>query len=438
MTPSSTAHPLSKVPMHETPEALRRTLSVAGLWLLVVNGMIGAGIFGLPAEATRLVGAASPLVFLFCGLLIAPVMLAFAELSSRFEGTGGPVAYTRAAFGSLVSFQVGWAFYVARATALAANLNLLIATLAFFVPGADAGATRLVALAVILITLTALNVLGSRQAIGSVGVLTVLKLAPLLAVVVWGAPELDRWASAVVAVPVPEASDWSAATLLLLYAFVGFESGLIPAGEARQPGRDIPRALLVNLALVTVLYVLIQAVSFSVLPDLGASERPLVDVAARLFGETGAVLMTVGVIASVGGNLAGAMFTTPRMTYALALDGHLPRIFAWVHPVWRTPTVSVAVFGAIVLVLAATGSFAWLAATSVLIRLLVYLACIAAMPRLRREFGMKGRSIVVPVLSAVLCTWLLLQVSVQSVVATAALIAAGLALYGAEYLRRRR
>jgi len=423
--------------MHETPEALRRTLSVAGLWLLVVNGMIGAGIFGLPAEATRLVGAASPLVFLFCGLLIAPVMFAFAELSSRFEGTGGPVAYTRLAFGPLVSFQVGWAFYLARATALAANLNLLLATLAFFLPGADSGGPRVAALVAILAVLTLLNVVGTRQAIGSVGLLTVLKLLPLVAVVLWGAPELDRWASAVVSAPLPDGSAWSAATLLLLYAFVGFESGLIPAGEARRPGRDIPRALLVNLALVTVLYVLIQAVCFSVLTDVGASDRPLVDAAERLFGEVGALVMTAGVIASVGGNVAGAMFSTPRMTYALALDGQLPRIFAWVHPGFRTPAVSVAFFGALVLVLAVSGSFAWLAATSVLIRLLIYLACVGAIPRLRREFAVTGRSYVVPVLATVLCLWLLLQVSRESVLATAGLLAVGLALYGAEHWRRR-
>jgi len=424
--------------MHETPEALRRTLSVAGLWLLIINGMIGAGIFGLPAEATRLVGAASPLVFLFCGLLIAPVMFAFAELSSRFHGTGGPVAYTRLAFGPLVSFQVGWAFYLARATALAANLNLLLTTLAFFVPGVDAGGARVAALFAILVVLTAVNVVGTRQAIGSVGLLTVLKLLPLGVLVLWGAPELDRWAMAVTSAPVPDGAAWSAATLLLLYAFVGFESGLIPAGEARSPARDMPRALLVNLAIVTILYVLIQSVCFSVLDDVGTSERPLVDAAERLFGPVGIVAMTAGVIASVGGNLAGAMFSTPRMTYALALDGQLPRAFAWVHPRYRTPVLSVAFFGLLVLGLAVSGSFAWLAATSVLIRLLIYLACIGAIPRVRREFGGRERSYAVPALGVVLCLWLLLQVSMQSVLATAGLLVAGLALYGAEQWRRRR
>jgi amino acid transporter len=423
--------------MHESPEALRRTLSVAGLWLLVVNGMIGAGIFGLPAEATRLVGHASPFVFLFCGLLIAPVILAFAELSSRFEGTGGPVAYTRATFGPLVSFQVGWAFYVARATALAANLNLLLATLAFFVPGVDAGAVRVATLAAILLALTAVNVVGTRHAIGSVGALTVLKFLPLVALVVWGAPEIGEWTTALADAPLPGREAWGAATLLLLYAFVGFESGLIPAGEANRPGRDIPRALLASLVLVTVLYVLIQAVCLAVLPDVGASERPLVDAASRLFGTVGALAMTAGVIASVGGNVAGAMFSTPRMTYALALDGRLPRAFAWVHPVYRTPAVSVAAFGGLVLALAVSGSFAWLAATSVLIRLLIYLACIGAIPVLRRQQGIANRSHVLPALAAVLCVWLLAQVSAQSVWATAALLAAGLALYGVERWRQR-
>ncbi len=420
----------------DKPEALVRNLSVVGLGLLVVNGMIGAGIFGLPAEAARLTGVWSPFVFLLCGLLIAPVKLTFSELASYFGGTGGPILYARTAFGALVGFQTGWAFYVARATALAANLNLLLSSAAFLFDGVDQGASRVLWLVLLCLALTAVNVVGTRHAIGTVGVLTVLKFLPLVALAVWGAPELAALAPTLGATPLPEGASIGAAMLLLLYAFVGFESALVPAGEAHNPGRDMPRALLWSLAVATVLYVLIQAVCMAVLPDIASTRRPVVDAAAQLFGPVGTIVMTIGVIVSVGGNVAAAMFSTPRMTYALALDGQLPAFFAAVHRQFRTPHVSVMIFGALVLVLAITGSFVWLAATSVLIRLLIYLICIAATPRLRARFGSAPAALrlpagyTIPIVAGILCLWLLAQVALPSALATAGLLAVGLALFG--------
>jgi amino acid transporter len=421
--------------LDETPESLIRSLSMLGIALLMLNGMIGAGIFGLPQEAARLAGAWSPLVFLLCGVLIAPVMLTFAALASYFVGTGGPILYARSAFGALAGFQVGWAFYIARATALAANLNLLLSSATLFYEPADDGATRVVLLVLVCGGLTLVNVLGTRHAIGSVGALTVLKLLPLVALLVWGAPSIAAFATVLRDASAPTGGDTATALLLVMYAFVGFESALVPAGEARDPRRDIPRALLVTLAGVTMLYVAIQVVCVVVVPDLAGSERPVVDAATHLFGPVGAVAMTVGVVASIGGNVAGAMFSTPRMTYALAREGELPAFFAAVHPVLRTPHWSVIGFGAFVLVLAIAGSFVWLAATSVLVRLLIYLVCIAAVPRLRARHGDAPTAVRLPggytisAIAAGLCCWLLLQVSTQSVVATAVLLGVGLVLH---------
>jgi amino acid transporter len=420
----------------ERPEALVRSLSVVGFSLLILNGMIGAGIFGVPAEVARLAGAPwSPLMFLLCGLLIAPVMLTFAELSSYFIGTGGPILYARTAFGAVVSFETGWAFYVARATALAANLNLLLSSATLFLESADQGSTRIVLLVLVCAGLTAVNVVGTRHAIGSVGALTLLKLLPLVALLLWGAPSIAAFATHIGAAELPNGNATASALLLVLYAFVGFESALVPAGEARNPARDLPRALLGTLAVVTVLYVAIQTVCAAVVPNLAGTQRPVVDAAAHLFGPAGTVIMTAGVIASVGGNVAGAMFSTPRMTYALAREGQLPSFFAAVHPRLRTPHWSIIAFGAFVLALAIVGRFAWLAAMSVLIRLLIFLVCIAALPRLRRRFGGAETALrlpggyTIPALAAVLCCWLLLQVSLQSVLAAGVLLGLGLVLH---------
>src|SRR5690606_10601756 len=129
------------VSMHND-EPLIRQLSVGGIWLLAVNGMIGAGIFGVPAGAAALTGIYSPLVFLVCGFLLMAVVLCFAELGRNFRGSGGPILYLHTAFGPLAGFQAGWAFYIARATAFAANMNLVVASIAWFWRPAEGGLAR--------------------------------------------------------------------------------------------------------------------------------------------------------------------------------------------------------------------------------------------------------------------------------------------------------
>jgi amino acid transporter len=402
---------------------------------LVVNGMIGAGIFGLPAEAARLAGAYSPWMFLLCGTLLAPVVLCFGELSSLFRGTGGPIRYARAAFGPLVGFQTGWALYVSRVTAFAANINLLVSTLAWFWEGADIGVTRVGLLALTCVALTWINVRGTRTAMGWVGLLTVAKFLPLLVLLGFGLSELRPATFTTDAGALPTHGGIGAAALLLIYAFVGFESALVPAGETRDPARAMPRALLWGLGVVTLLYVAVQAVCVSVLPDLARSSRPVVDVGEALMGPAGGLLLMLGVIVSVGGNVASAMLTAPRMTYALARERSLPASLGAVHARHKTPHRSVLLYGALCFGFAAWGSFGWLAGMSAVTRLLIYLACIGAIPRLRRQRGdAPGRlllpgGLLLPGLAVAVCLWLLAQVSLDAVLVTAAFLVVGGLLY---------
>lgn len=416
-------------------EPLKRQFTVVALWLLVINGIIGAGIFGVPARAAELVGAYSPIAFVLCGLLMLPIMLCFGEVSSYFRGTGGPILYARAAFGSVAGFQTGWTFYVARMMAFAANINLLVSTLGYFRPGIDQGASRLFILFLICASLVWVNVIGARQAMRSLGVLTFLKILPLvllLAVGIWNIPPAFLPGPQVLA---PDLSEWGTALIILVYAFVGFESGLVPAAEAKDPQRDMPRALIWALIVATILYGLVQALSVAVLPDLAQSKRPLVDVADVLMGPTGAALVMAAIVASVGGNVAGAMLSTPRASYMLAREGSLPQWFAGVHPRYNTPSRSVIFFGAASFALAAYGSFAWLASMSVLSRLLIYLLCIAAIPRLRKKFGEDEARFhlpggyLIPLCGAAVCVWLLSQVSLDAVLSTALFLAVGSVLY---------
>lgn len=420
-------------------EPLRRQLSVFALWLLAINGMIGAGIFGIPAQAQALVGDFSPWLFMLCALLIAPIILCFAELSSAFANTGGPVLYVRSAFGAFAGFQAGWAFYVARLTAFAANLNLLVVSIGYFWPASNHPALRIGLLAIASVAMVAVNIVGARAAMASLGTLTMFKLLPLLALAAYGLSHVDAGVLAQAA-SVPPAADLGAALLLAIYAFVGFESSVVPAGEARDPRRDLPRALLWALLVSAALYALIQLAAQHLVPALATTERPLLAAGAAWIGPVGALLVALGILASVGGNLLGSMFSTPRISYRLALDGQLPQWFGVVHPRHLMPANSILAYGIAAFALAASGSFVWLAVVSVLTRLLLYLACIASMPAVRRQAGDGPRlrlagGWTLPLLAVAVCLGLLTQVEWRAVMATAALLGIGSLLY---VLARRR
>jgi amino acid transporter len=402
--------------------------------MLVVNGLIGAGIFGLPSGAAALAGEYSVLVYVFCALLILPIILCFAELGSYFRGTGGPIRYGTLAFGPFIGFQGGWLYYLARLISFSANTVLLTDSIAYFIEGAGTGTGRIISLAVICIGLSVINVLGSVESIRSMTLFTVIKFAVLILLPLGGFILLGSEAIPSFESPIPPAQDLGAAALLLIYAFVGFEGAVVPAGEAKRPERDMPLGLLLGLAVVAVLYMLIQLVSQAAVPDLANSKTPLLDVSASLFGTTGAILLMVGVAASVLANLVSSMFSATRVTYALSLEKSLPRWFGEVHSRYLTPANSVVFFGVAAFLLAAFGSFTVLAAMTVLSRLFLYGMSCAAIPRLRPQFRGEGRFILrggysIPILGIAACVWLMLQVSERSIWMTAIFVGIGSLLF---------
>jgi amino acid transporter len=423
-------------------EPLPRRLTRFSLWLLMVNGVVGAGIFGLPGEVARLAGSAGVWIFPICAVLILPIVLVFAHLGSRFVGTGGPILYTGTAFGSFVGFQTGWAFYVARLTAFAANINLLVSTLAWFWPGFNEPLPRIGLLLACVTCLAFINTIGAQRAMGWLGVITLLKFLPMLAVVGVGLFVMQSGLPNVVLTTSPTQVDMGAAILLVLYAFVGFESGLVPAGEATHPQRDIPRALLAAVLSAAILYIAIQVVCTALLPDLVDEKQPLVAAGMVLFGTVGGVVMTLGVAASVSGNLLGAMFSTPRITYRLALEGQLPALLGHVSPTLGTPVISIVFFAVLSLLLAASGTFVLLASLSVVVRLMIYVGCIAAVRSARVRAMEQDNSLVlpggllIPGIALVICMFLLWQVSMSAWLLAGALLGAGSLLYGLARIRR--
>ena len=309
--------------------ALRRAISKTGYSAMALNSVIGAGIFGLPAVAAAKTGAFSPWLFVIAGILIFSVVLSFARASSMFRDTGGIVLYASHAFGPFVGFQAGWLAYLGRATAMGANANLLITYASWFwSPFAD-NPVRSIVMTVLIMGLTWLNVRGTRNSIGIIYLFTALKLLPLSLLVLFGLGHIDL--QMLGGADLPEFGQLSEAVLIVLYAYVGFEGTSVAAGEGHHPRRDLPRAMVNTILFTGLVYVLIQMIAISSLPDVASSSKALTDVAVVLLGPIGATILTLGAVFSIGGNLQSTFLSAPRMTYALALEGSLPSWFARVH-----------------------------------------------------------------------------------------------------------
>lgn len=416
-------------------EKLSRQITAWGIWLLAVNGMIGAGIFAVPGGAAALMGVWSPLVYVVCAILLGLIVACYAELASRFTSTGGPVLYVRTAFGKFAGFETGLAVYATRITAFAANVNLMVASIAFFVPALEGGPLRILVIIAIIAVLAGINIAGAKPAMRAMGVLTVLKFLPLLAIALVGLFHINPELFPDNSLGFPATAQWSAAVLLVIYAFVGWESAVIPAGETRNPGRAMPLGLFWAIGVVALLYVVIQIVCVAVVPDLANSERALVDAGAILFGPAGALLLTLGVIVSVGGNITGTVVTTPRITYALATEKTLPAWFGRVDERTHVPANSIIFFAVLAAVLAVVGDFFALAAMSAFVRVLIYVGCIAAMPRVRALPAETEQPMrlplgwTIPVLAVLGSLVLLSQVPLRSMAITAAFLVIGAAIY---------
>lgn len=351
---------------------------------LVVNGVIGSAIFGLPDDIVRLVGDAAPWAYLIAALAMLVFMAVFAELSSQFSEAGGPYLYAREAFGRFWGIEMGWFTWLVRLTAAAANANLFVIYLGEFWPGATQPVPRALLLAALLGTLTLINLRGVTGAARLSNVFTAAKLLPLALLIGLG---LILAPAAGASSPVPAISGveaWTSAFIVLLFTYGGFDMALIPAGECKDTRRDLPFALFTGLAVITTVYVLLQVVAMRTVPDLANSQRPLADSARTLIGPVGAAFIALGAMVSTSGYLSAQLIGVPRLTFALAQRGDFPPAFGAVHEKFRTPYVSIVVWGVLTFLLALFGNFIWNVSLSGAARLLTYgLAC-AALIRLRR------------------------------------------------------
>lgn len=412
---------------------LNRSISRFDLTAIVINTIIGAGIFGLPATVTGLIGGWSLVAFVACAVIVGLIVVCFAEVSSRFDVTGGSYLYAREAFGSVVGFEVGWLYWVARVTTAAANTNLLIGYLGFFFPSAIEGLPRILIISAVVLILTAVNFVGVKQSARLTNFFTVGKLIPLILFATVGLFFVQP--ANITFGAMPEAASFSSAVLILIYAFVGFEAAVIPAGEIREPQRNLPLALLTALGVVAVLYLLIQIVCLGTLPDLANSKRPLADSAAVFAGAFGASVIAVGAIISIFGNLNSGLLTASRLPFAMAEQRELPSVLARTHQRFKTPFVSLFFTSLVILIFTIYSSFLTALTIATITRLLVYATTCAALLVFRQRSDIEKAKFVAPVgeiaalLSLGLIIWLLTNLKAVELRDVAIAAAAGLVIY---------
>jgi len=411
-------------------EGLSREIRKWELVALLVNVTVGAGILKLPADVQRAVGNYSLLAFVVCAVIIGLIALCFAEVGSRFSGTGGPYLYARETFGPTTAFLVGWLMWLTRLAGFATLVQVFIAYLGYFWPAAESGLSRAAIIVALVIILSVINLIGVKESARASDVLTVSKLIPLVLFVVGGLFFINAAQFSFTATPA--LGSFTSAVFVLVYAFSGFEAVLVNSGEVRQPQKVIPFALMVALSAAVVLFLLIQVVCIGVLPNLANSQRPLADASDIFLGRMGPALISFGALVSIFGTLNVIMLACTRLPFAMAVQGQLPRPLALVHKRFRTPHVSILICAGLALAIALPGTFIYAVKITVITRVIVYASTCIALPILRKRslppFTVPG-GIPISMVCVVLCLWLLASSGWREARDVVIAIAIGIAIY---------
>ncbi len=394
-----------------------------------------------------LLGPASIWAILAAGLAVLLLVLCFAEAASLFDTPGGAIVYTRAAFGEFVGFEVGWMTWIARIASVASLSVFFARAVGYLWDGANHGLGQALTIVLPLAGLTWINVAGIKSGARTAVILSFGKTLPLVLLVAVGIFAVS-W-NRVFPVPTPDSGNFTRAALLVLYAYAGFENTSAPAGEFKNPRRDVPFALVTQIALVTAIYTLVQLVAIGTIPNLGQSQTPLADAGRLLLGPVGGFLLTLGAALSVLGTNNNTILAGPRYLYALAENGRLPRALARIHPRYRTPHVAILTQSGVALGLIAAdavlhavrpgalGVAEELAVLSTVARLATYIGTCVAVPVLRSKMPTTPRTIrlpggpVIPMAALVICLLFLSAAEAKNFIGGAIALAVGALIYTA-------
>ncbi|MBL0236619.1 MAG: amino acid permease [Saprospiraceae bacterium] len=411
-------------------EGLKREVDVAGLTLTIVNGTIGAGIFALPAIISIALGAFGIFSYLFCSIMMAAILLCYAEIGSRITTSGGSYAYVEAAFGTFPGYIINWLYFFGwSALGSAALMNIIADSMATIFPIFTNPLARACLFFVFLSFIVLVNIRGVKQGVHFVKCITIIKLIPLFAIIIFGFNKVDlnnlQWNQ------LPSLQTFDNTALILFFAFAGFETSLSVSGEIKNPSRTVPLGILFGGLIVFIIYVLIQTVTQGVLglqmQDFKAA--PIAAVAEQLIGPVGGTILLLTAIISTFGNISADVLATPRILFAGANDGLFPKFLSKIHAKFATPYIAVITYASLIFVLSISGGFKQLASLASGSILIVYLSVILATIKLRKNsiennensFRSPG-GLIIPIIGIVSILWLLTSLSQIEVISIIILI----------------
>nr|WP_298931281.1 APC family permease [uncultured Erythrobacter sp.] len=408
-----------------------RVVGMGGAVLNSLNGVVGSGIFALPALLFAAAGTFSPIAILIFACLYASVLAIVAKLSTVFRQSGGGQLYAQHAFGPAAGFLVGWFSICVNMAGAAANFHVLVSYLAAIFPFFDDTIVRLTTIAALVATFTLISIAGTARAIGAIAVGTFLKLTPILLLIVIGFFQNGIPTK----VSLPQFSEFESIALLLAFAFSGCDVAVYAAGEAKEPRKTMMRAMFANLIGVAIFYAFVQWAYIAVAPDPSMVDAPLAAMGEKLLGPSGAFMVSLAAIFSIATFQLNVFVLVPRIAYGMARRGLLPQIFAYVSERFQTPIAAIGGYGAVIAALALSGTFELLAVLVVSVEQLGFLAIIGALIKMwkRNDAGLRASmdarwAIIIPVAIGYI-GWLMSQLSPVSVLYMIAMVASGLALY---------
>jgi len=413
---------------------LRRDLSLFDLTNIVVGSIVGADIYIASALTAGLVGPFAIVVWILAAACATVLALVFAYCSYYLPRVGGPFAYVSEAFDDYFGFLAGWSLWIAEILALPVFAIAFTQYLEFFLPLTLP--QEILVKALFLAALTLVNIAGVKAAGKLNDLLTLLKLLPLLAIVVAGLGAFLLSPAGFIGNYTPFAplgiAGLGTALVLIFWAYAGFEMGTFPASEVKDPEKTIPKAIILGMLVVTLFYLSTNFVVFGIVPwqVLTGSKTPLVLVGAALFGAVGAAFMTVGALISVSGSDESGILGTARLSYAMAIDGLFPRVFALVHSEYGTPYVALAIEGVIAFCLSLFAGISGLISFSVFNMAFSFLLTCLALAVLARDRAdkIRGRGIL-SWAGVAICLYLLASTSLLDKILGSLVILAGIPIY---------
>lgn len=413
---------------------LKKELSFFDLTNIIVGSIVGADIYIASAITAGLVGPVAIFVWVVAGMFAIVLALVFAYSSYYVPKVGGPFAFVSKAFDKFYGFLTGWSMWIAEMMALPVFAIAFTQYLHNFIELTLW--QEILVKGVFLFGLTTVNILSVKTAGRLNDVLTIVKLAPLVILIISGIvffiihPQvLEKNYTPLMPLGL---DNFGTALVLIFWAYVGFEMGTLPASEIKDPKKTIPKAIIIGISIVIGFYLITNFVLFGVTSweDLAKTKTPLVLASTITLGSMGAIIIGLGALISVSGSNESGTLGIARLSYAMSIKGMFPKIFSKTHPKYKTPYMALIIQGTIAFILSVYAGITNLISFSVFNLSFSFLLVCFALVVLRKEseHQLHGQRIL-PWIGIGICLYLLYSTSTLDKIIGSIIILSGIPLY---------